>query len=149
MASNRLRLTDGHTLYGLKPGKDYVMNDLTYTRVGDYEIPNLWLSDPPDAPPLGRYGTMHKEYLRREKPALYSLLLLSEKLYPLCREVDEAAAHRLATISDREVAHEIILSELVYCWQKTIVQYDERQNRQVKGKSKVTKSRINAVVSRN
>jgi len=88
--------------------------ELTYTRVGDYELPNLRLSDPPDAPPLGRYGMMHKEYLRNEKPMLYSSLLLSERLFPLCREIDLAAKHRLATISDREIAHEIILEELVY-----------------------------------
>ena len=90
------------------------MNELTYTPVGDYYLPNLKLSDPPDASPLGRYGTMYKEYLRTEKPALYASLLLSEKLYPLCREVDKAAAHRLETIADREIAHEIILAELVY-----------------------------------
>jgi hypothetical protein len=57
---------------------------------------------------------MHKAYLREHRPILYSQLLLSEKLYPLCREVDSAAATRLATIPDREAAHEIILSELVY-----------------------------------
>ena len=91
------------------------MNGLTYTRVGDYEIPNLKLSDPPDAPPLGKYGMMHKKYLREEKPALYASLLLSERLYPLCREIDQAAAHRLATIENREAAHETILTELVYC----------------------------------
>ena len=90
------------------------MSELTYTRVGDYELPNLRLSDPPDAPPLGRYGMMHKEYLRRERPIMYSALLLSERLYPLCREVDSAAKHRLATIPDRNAAHEIILAELVY-----------------------------------
>ena len=90
------------------------MNEITYTKVGDYYLPDIRLTDPPDAPPLGRYGMMHKEYLRREKAALYAKLLLSERLYPLCREVDEAAAHRLATIENRETAHEIILSELVY-----------------------------------
>lgn len=90
------------------------MNELSYTRVGDYLLPNIALSDPPDAPPLGRYGRMHKEYLRREKPALYASLLLTERLYPLCREIDEAAANRLATIPDRETAHEIILTEVVY-----------------------------------
>ena len=89
--------------------------ELSYQQIGDYLLPCIALSDPPDAPPLGRYGMMHKEYLRREKPALYAKLLLSERLYPLCREVDEAAAHRLATIENRETAHEIILSELVYC----------------------------------
>ena len=91
------------------------MNEITYTKVGDYYLPDVRLSDPPDAPPLGRYGMMHKEYLRREKATLYAKLLLSERLYPLCREVDEAAAHRLATIENHETAHEIILSELVYC----------------------------------
>ena len=88
--------------------------EITYTKVGDYLLPDIRLSDPPDAPSLGKYGMMHKAYLKEHRPILYSQLLLSEKLYPLCREVDEAAATRLATIPDRDAAHEIILSELVY-----------------------------------
>jgi len=88
--------------------------ELSYQSVGDYLLPCIALSDPPDAPPLGRYGQMHKEHLREHKPALYASLLLSERLYPLCREIDQAAAHRLATIENWEAAHEIILSELVY-----------------------------------
>jgi hypothetical protein len=51
----------------------------------------------------------------RISPDLYSQLLLSERLYPLCREVDEAAENRLRAIADREQAHEVILAELVYC----------------------------------
>ncbi|MDR0292783.1 MAG: TnpV protein, partial [Oscillospiraceae bacterium] len=46
------------------------MNELTYERAGDYLLPCIRLSDPPDAPPLGRYGMMHKTYLREHKPAL-------------------------------------------------------------------------------
>ena len=90
---------------------------ITYSRVGDYFLPNIILKESPHeiAEPLGRYGRMHKAYLREHRPILYNQLLLSERLYPLCREVDEAAAHRLATIADRETSHEIILSELVYC----------------------------------
>ncbi|MDR0696694.1 MAG: TnpV protein [Christensenellaceae bacterium] len=88
--------------------------ELTYTQRGDYLIPNLILSDPPDAPPLGRYGMLHISYLREHRPILYSQLLLSEKLYPLCREIDEAAANRLRTIPNREQAHEVIHAELVY-----------------------------------
>ena len=90
------------------------MPDITYTLVGDYYLPNIVLSDPPDAPPLGRYGMMHKAYLKEHKPVLYGQLLLSECLYPLCREVDDAATTRLRTILDKEVVHEVILSELVY-----------------------------------
>ncbi|MCL2377085.1 MAG: TnpV protein [Defluviitaleaceae bacterium] len=57
---------------------------------------------------------MHKAYLKEHNPILHGQLLLSERLYPLCREVDKAAATRLRVIHDKEVAHEIILSELVY-----------------------------------
>ena len=94
-------------------GSSTKMTDITYTPVGDYYLPDIVLSDPPDAPPLGRYGMMHKAYLKEHKPILYGQLLLSERLYPLCREVDEAAATRLRTMPNGEVAHAIILSELV------------------------------------
>ena len=88
---------------------------LTYRLVGDYLLPDLTLSEREgEYPPLGRYGAMHKEYLRREKSALYAKLLLSERLYPLCRETDVAAQARLDVIGDREIAHEVILAELVY-----------------------------------
>ena|GEM_PF-760598 len=101
--------TSGHT-----PQKGAFMPDIDYIRHGDYLLPNIRLSDPPDAPPLGRYCMMHKAYLREHRPILYSQLLLLDKLYPLCREVGEAAANRLKTIENREVAHEVILTELVY-----------------------------------
>jgi hypothetical protein len=88
--------------------------ELNYVPVGDYLLPEIRLSDPPDAPPLGRYGMMHKAYLKEHKPVLYSQLLLSERLYPLCREIDTAAATRLKMIPDKEAGHEVILHELVY-----------------------------------
>ena len=97
-----------------KPVEDGIMNEITYTLTGEYYLPDITLRDPPDAPPLGYYGMLHKTYLREHRPILYSQLLLSERLYEICREVDEAAAARLRTISDREQAHRIILSELVY-----------------------------------
>ena len=90
------------------------MPETTYTIAGEFRLPDIKLSDPPDAPPLGRYGQMHKAYLKEYRPILYNTLLLSERLYPLCREIDEAAAHRLKTIGNREIAHEVILTEFVY-----------------------------------
>jgi hypothetical protein len=88
--------------------------EIKYTRVGDYLLPNIALSDPPNAPLLGYYGMRRKAFLKEHKPALYNQLLLSEHLYPLCRAVDEAAAERLAAIGDPEIAREIIFAELVY-----------------------------------
>ena len=56
-------------------------NNLTYTRNGDYLIPDLSLSEQPEKP-LGKYGRMRKAYLKEHRPILYNQLLMSEKLYP-------------------------------------------------------------------
>ena len=65
-------------------------NNLTYTRNGDYLIPDLKLSEQPEKP-LGKYGRMRKAYLKEHRPILYNQLLMSEKLYPHLREIDETA----------------------------------------------------------
>ena len=70
------------------------MSELTYTRSGDYLIPDLSLTEQPQAP-LGKYGRMRKDYLKEHRPVLWNSLLLSEKLYPHLREIDEAANNRL------------------------------------------------------
>ncbi|MCL2254802.1 MAG: TnpV protein [Lachnospiraceae bacterium] len=91
------------------------MEAITYYRRGDYLFPNIILSEPPPetVPPLGVYGLKRQKYLKEHRPILYSKLLLSERLYPHLRETDEAAAHRLAVITDRYQAEEII-NELIY-----------------------------------
>jgi hypothetical protein len=88
--------------------------EIEYIRHGDYLLPNITLSEPSNALPLGGYGMRHKAYLREHHPILYNKLLMSERLYPLCREIDEAAEGRLAAIGDPEIAREVILAELVY-----------------------------------
>ena len=70
------------------------MNELTYTRSGDYWIPNLSLSQQ-ETQPLGKYGRMRKKYLQEHRPVLWNSLILSEKLYPHLREIDETANRRL------------------------------------------------------
>lgn len=70
------------------------MKELTYTRVGDYYIPDLKLAEQPDKP-IGKYGRMRLRYLKDHRPTLYSSLLLSEKLYPHLSEIDEAANERM------------------------------------------------------
>ena len=54
-------------------------NNLTYTRNGDYLIPDLNLSEQPSKP-LGKYGRMRKTYLKEHRPILYNQLLMTEKL---------------------------------------------------------------------
>ncbi|GHV13497.1 hypothetical protein FACS1894219_08380 [Clostridia bacterium] len=68
--------------------------ELEYVQCGDYLLPALKLSDPPDAPPIGRYGKMRRAFLKEHAPAAYSRLLLTEKLFPHLRDVDAIADER-------------------------------------------------------
>lgn len=69
-------------------------NSLTYTMNGDYQIPDLKLTEQPEKP-LGKYGRMRKTYLKEHRPILYNRLLMSEKLYPHLLEIDRTANSRL------------------------------------------------------
>ena len=43
--------------------------NITYIRSGDYYIPDLTL--PEESRPIGRWGRMHRDYLREHKPIQY------------------------------------------------------------------------------
>ena len=73
------------------------MSELQYRTSGDYLIPDLSLSETAEMP-LGKYGRMRKIYLKEHRPVLFTNLLLSEKLYPHLREIDETAQTRLETM---------------------------------------------------
>ena len=70
------------------------MEELTYTKNGDYLIPDLSLTPQPETP-LGKYGRMRRTYLKEHRPILWNRLILSEELYPHLREIDETANRRL------------------------------------------------------
>ena len=77
------------------------MSSLTYRQNGDYQIPNLSLSDRSNQP-LGKYGRLRKTYLKEHRPVLWNNMILSATLYPHLREIDQTANQRL----------ELILTEL-------------------------------------
>ena len=70
------------------------MDELMYRQTGDYLLPDIRLSETEEQP-LGKYGRMRKDYLKEHRPILFNQLLLSEKLYPHLREIDETAHRRL------------------------------------------------------
>ena len=113
--------------------------NINYIRVGDYFIPDLTL--PEESRPIGKWGRMHREYLREHKPILYNRLLLSGKLWTYLADLNEQAQDRLDRIIEqmktdegisealkasdpmawvgamnniRNRAEEIILQELIY-----------------------------------
>lgn len=47
-------------------------NKLNYTKVGDYQLPNLTL--PQSEMPLGKYGRMRRTYLLQEHPTKYNII---------------------------------------------------------------------------
>ena len=87
------------------------MNELTYTGCGDYYIPDLKLSEQPEAP-IGKYGRMRQRYLKEHRPSLYSSLILSEKLYPHLLEIDLAARERMDAMLPRMMEAAGVTEEL-------------------------------------
>lgn len=66
-------------------------SSLTYTKVGDYYIPDLILDNQPDPDKeIGVYGRMRARYLKEYHPGRYSYLILSGKLFSHLLEIDEA-----------------------------------------------------------
>ena len=54
-------------------------NGIDYILVGDYYIPDLKL--PEEHRPIGKYGRLHREYLREAHPARLNTLTLTGELW--------------------------------------------------------------------
>ena len=53
--------------------------NVTYSTVGDYQLPNLTLNQP--RKPLGKYGRLRRTHLMNHRPVLYNTMLLNGSLY--------------------------------------------------------------------
>lgn len=111
---------------------------ITYTRVGDYYLPNLAA---PESPKVGHWGMLRFSYLRNHREALYTTMLMQETLNSHLEEVDRRAQeleqrlisqlaqqegvteqlkaeHQMEWVarmnSIRHRADEIVLNELIY-----------------------------------
>ena len=71
--------------------------ELTYTKCGDYLIPDLVLSDTKEYH-IGKYGRLRRAYLKEHRPILYTDLIVTEKLFPHLEEIDIACRERLEII---------------------------------------------------
>lgn len=73
------------------------MSDITYTKVGDYYLPDLIMPEQPNVT-IGKYGLLRKTYLKTHRKCLYTELLTSCKLHEHLAEVDRLAKDRLETL---------------------------------------------------
>ena len=85
-------------------------NGIDYILAGDYYIPDLKL--PEENRPIGRYGRLHREYLKQEHPARYSSLILTGKLWTYLADLNEQAEERLDLIMEQMKAAEGVTEEL-------------------------------------
>ena len=72
-------------------------NGLEYVLHGDHYLPELEI--PEEHRPIGRWGRMHRDYLREEHPTLLSDLTLSGKLWTYLADLNEQAQARLLLIT--------------------------------------------------
>ena len=90
-------------IHDSRNGLDYVLTD-------NYYLPALRL--PEDKRPIGRWGRLHKEYLKNCRPFLYNELLLSGRLQTILADLDEQAAERCRLIVQQMAQAEGITEEL-------------------------------------
>lgn len=86
------------------------MTNLTYTKSGDYFIPNITIKETSKS--IGRFGKMRRKYLQEENPILYNDLILTEKLFPHLLEVDEIAQRRFDILMEQMKLQRNVTEEL-------------------------------------
>ena len=58
--------------------------EITYTRVGDYYLPNLVA---PESSKVGRWGMLRFNYLRKHRESLYTIMLMEDTLTPIWKKL--------------------------------------------------------------
>ena len=71
-------------------------NGLDYTMVNGYYLPNLTVAAPTEQDPTGRWGRLHKTYLKEQHPIRYNQLLLSGELGSYIAKLDKQSEEQLA-----------------------------------------------------
>ena len=74
------------------------MNKLTYTQKGDYLIPDL---EAPEAPRIGKYGTMRHQYLRNQHRGIFDGMLLKGTLNSHLEQIDRQANEMLERLTSQ------------------------------------------------
>ena len=90
--------------------KTIIENGLEYTLVGDYFLPNLALTE--EHRPIGKWGRLHREFLKTEHPVLFESLILSGRLWTCLADVNEQAQERILLIMEQMKASEGVSEEL-------------------------------------
>ena len=92
--------------------------NISYIRSGDYFIPDLKL--PEETRPIGKWGSMHRGYLKEHHPIRFNNLVLSGNLWTYLADLNEQAQQRMETPIVQMQSAEGITEELKaadpMCW---------------------------------
>ena len=86
------------------------INDMNYVLAGDYYIPDLKL--PNEERTIGKYGRMHRDYLKEHKPMRFNDLVLEGQLWTYLADLNEQAQSRLQLIIRQMQEAESVTEEL-------------------------------------
>ena len=89
----------------------FLRNGGTYRQVGDYLLPNLTI-DESEQQPIGKYGRMHKRYLKEYRPVPYTNLLTTGKLDQHLAEIDQACEERTELLMQQMAKQEGVTEAL-------------------------------------
>ena len=78
----------------MKPKTIFEQLGGTYSRQGDYLLPNLTLPDTKEYV-IGKYGHMRQRYLKKHRPILYTNLLTSCKLSEHLADIEEECSEHM------------------------------------------------------
>ena len=70
--------------------------NINYIRSGDYFIPDLKL--PEETRPIGKWGRMHRDYLKAHHPIQFNNLVLSGNLWTYLADLNEQAQQRMEVL---------------------------------------------------
>ena len=83
---------------------------LEYIQNGDYYIPNLTVQK--EERSIGKWGRMHREFLREHHPIQFSQLVLSDTLFTSLADLNEQAQQRMETLISQMQVEEGVTEDL-------------------------------------
>lgn len=87
-----------------------MMLELNYIRCGDYYIPDIRL--PEETRPIVRWGLLHRDYIKEQKPIRFNNLCLSGELWTYLADLNEQTQSRLELIIEQMKATEGVTESL-------------------------------------
>ena len=106
----------------------YITDERTgikYELIGDYYFIAGDDEEPEDNRPIGRWGRMHEDYLKKNKRHIFDSMLMSGKLHSYLADIDEQARDMFDSLVEQMKVKEGVTEELK---EKNQLEWVQRMN---------------------